>query len=111
MAVASGAGAEVDADTLPILPETRAVADALGLDPLGLLASGALLIAASPGAVPGIRRNLEAAGIPISVVGRLTGDPTSFTLHSGSDQRELPEFAVDEVARELTENGGPVIVG
>ncbi len=105
LAVASGAGAEVDADALTILPETRVVTDALGLDPLGLLASGALLIAASPGAVPGIRRNLEAAGIPISVVGRLTGDPTSFTLHSGSDQRELPEFAVDEVARELAEDG------
>jgi hydrogenase maturation factor len=111
LAVASGAGAEVDADILPILPETRAIADALGLDPLGLLASGALLIAAPPDAVPGIRRNIEAAGIPVSIVGRLTGDPTSFTLHSGSDRRELPEFAVDEVARELAEDGDSVLAG
>jgi hydrogenase maturation factor len=101
LAATSGAGAEIDADALSILPETRAVADALGLDPLGLLASGALLIAAAPEAVASIRRNLESAGIPVSVVGKLTGDPESFILRSGGDERELPSFAVDEVAREL----------
>jgi hydrogenase expression/formation protein HypE len=104
LAIASHTGADIDADALPILPETRAVADALGLDPLGLLASGSLLIAAAPDAVPAIRRNVESAGIPISVVGRLTGDPAAFTLYSGSIQRELPIFAVDEVARVLAEH-------
>jgi hypothetical protein len=62
------------------------------------------LIAAAPDAVPAIRRNVESAGIPISVVGRLTGDPAAFTLYSGSIQRELPIFAVDEVARVLAEH-------
>lgn len=107
LAAASGAGAAIDADALPIFPETRLVADALGLDPLGLLASGALLIAAAPEAVPAIRRNLEAAGIPVSRVGTLTGDPESFTVHSGRDERELPSFAVDEVARELAGDQAP----
>ncbi len=111
LAAASDAGADIDADALPILPETRAVADALGLDPLGLLASGALLIAATPDAVPDIRRHVESAGIPIAVVGRLTADPTSFTLHAGRGQHELPIFAVDEVARELAETGTSVSTG
>ena len=87
LAAASKLGAEINADALPILPETRAVADALGLDPLGLLASGALLIAAAPDAVSGMCRAIESAGIPVSVVGKLTGNPASFTLHS--DQGEL----------------------
>ena len=107
LAAASNAGAAIDADALPILPETRLVAAALGLDPLGLLASGALLIAAAPEAVPGIRRNLEAAGIPVSQVGALTGDPESFTVRSGRDERELPSFAVDEIARELAGDHAP----
>lgn len=102
LATVSDAGAEVDAGSLPILPETLAVAGALGLDPLGMLASGALLLAARPDAVPGIRRNVESAGIPITIVGRLTGNRESFVLNEGNERRELPEFAVDEVARELS---------
>jgi len=49
LAAASGAGVHLDAPvSLSILPETRAVCAALGLDPLGLLASGALLVAVAP---------------------------------------------------------------
>jgi hydrogenase maturation factor len=103
LAVASGTGVEIDADALPVLPETREIADALGLDPLGLLASGSLLVAAAPDAVSGIRRNLEGAGIPVAVVGRLSADPDAFMLHSGDDRRELPSFAVDEIARVLAD--------
>ena len=111
LAAASGTGAEIDADAIPILPETRAVADALGLDPLGLLASGALLISATPDAVPGIRQRVEAAGIPVSVVGRLTDEPSAFALESAGVRRDLPSFIVDEVARELAQDGGPVPPG
>ncbi|MGH2615859.1 MAG: AIR synthase-related protein [Thermomicrobiales bacterium] len=106
LAAASGAGAAIDADALPILPETRLVADALQLDPLGMLASGALLIAARHDAVSAISRNVESAGIPIRVIGRLTDDPSRFTLIAGGAERELPEFAVDEVARELSKTTG-----
>ena len=61
-------GVEIDADAVPILDETRAVADALGIDPLGMLASGSLLIAA-PGGGAGIVRDIEAAGIPVTCRG------------------------------------------
>ena len=49
LAMVSGAGVEIDAEAVPILAETRAVADALGIDPLGMLASGSLLIATPTG--------------------------------------------------------------
>jgi hydrogenase maturation factor len=110
LAAASGTGAMIDGDALPILPETRAVADALQLDPLGMLASGALLIAAWPDAVSGIARAMESAGIPIQVVGRLTDDPSRFTLTAGVEERTLPEFAVDEVARELAKTSAAMRV-
>lgn len=106
LAEVSESGIEVDADAIPILPETQAIADALQLDPLGILASGSLLIAAREDAVPTIVRDVEAAGIAVSVVGRLTGDRGVCTLNSGHEQRPLPEFAVDEVARELTKTPG-----
>jgi hydrogenase maturation factor len=105
LAMVSGAGVEIDAEAVPILAETRAVADALGVDPLGMLASGSLLIAARAEGAARILHDLEAAGIPVSVVGRLTDDPQEASLISGGKRQPLPEFAVDEVARLLSEAG------
>src|SRR5215211_5011248 len=101
LAIVSGAGVEIAAEAIPILDETRAVAEALGIDPLGMLASGSLLIATRAEGVPGIVHSIESAGIPVSVVGRLTEDPRDALLIEGGEQRQLPEFAVDEVARVL----------
>jgi hydrogenase maturation factor len=105
LAIVSGAGVEIDAEAVPILAETRAVADALGIDPLGMLASGSLLIATRAEGVARVVNEIEAAGIPVSVVGRLTDDPGEASLISGGERRPLPEFAVDEVARLLSQTG------
>src|SRR3989337_1720618 len=45
MAEASGLGVTVRAEAITVLPETQAICAAASLEPLGLLASGALLIA------------------------------------------------------------------
>jgi hydrogenase maturation factor len=107
LATLSGTGVEIYADSVPVLPETLAVADALGLDPLGMLASGSLLIAARPDAVTSIVRDIEAARIPVSIVGTLTDRPSSFTLITEGTRRDLTEFAVDEVARLLSFSSEP----
>lgn len=99
LAGASGLGARIDARAMPILPETQAVAGALDLNPLGMLASGSLLIAARPGAASGIVRALERAEISVTAIGELTDEPAAFTLADGDEVGNLPEFAVDEVAR------------
>ena len=101
VAAASRTGVEIDLARIPVYPETRAIATALGLDPLGMLASGALLIAAQPEAAPHIARAIERSDIPITVIGHLTDDPESLVLTDGTDRRDLPEFATDEVARGL----------
>jgi hydrogenase expression/formation protein HypE len=99
MAAASGVGAVLHRDAIPILPETFAVAEALGLDPLGMLASGSLLIAARPEAVPAIVREVSASGIAIAPIGALTEDPSEMLMTADGEREPLPEFAVDEVAR------------
>jgi hydrogenase expression/formation protein HypE len=105
LAIVSGAGVEIEAEAIPILDETRAIAEALGIDPLGMLASGSLLIATQAESVSSIVRDIEAAGIPVSVIGRLTEDPLDAVLIEAGERRQLPEFAVDEVARELSDSG------
>lgn len=102
LALVSGVGVELDAASIPVFAETRAIARALNLDPLGILASGALLIAARQDATSELLHSIESAGVPASVIGRLTDDPSEFVLNTAAGQVPLPEFEVDEVARVLT---------
>lgn len=103
IAAASNLGVAIDRDAIPLFAETREIAGTLGLDPLGMLASGALLIAAEAAAAPFITRDLGRAGIAATVIGHLSDDPASLTMRQGDDLLPLPEFAVDEVARALAE--------
>lgn len=71
LAEASKCGVRLEADAVPVAPETRAICRALGADPLALISSGAMLIAV-PAPAP-LLAELGRAGIPAAVVGRLTG--------------------------------------
>jgi hydrogenase maturation factor len=102
LAAASNLGLEIDASAVPILPETLAVTEALALDPLGMLASGALLIAADPEAVRGIIHSLSSEEIPGHVIGHLTPEPEEAILLVDGVRRGMPVVPVDEVARELS---------
>ncbi len=72
LAMAAGAGLAVERARIPVLPETQAVCAALGLDPLRLIASGALLIAAAPSDVERLTAALVARGTAASLIGRVT---------------------------------------
>ena len=72
MAAASGLGLHVDAASIPVLPECRVVCGALGLDPMGLIASGSLLAAVPPDRADGLIDALAGAGIEAWEIGRFT---------------------------------------
>jgi len=100
LAAASGAGVHLDAPgSLPVLPETRAVCTALGLDPLGLLASGALLAAVAPVDVAATLAALQAHGAGGRVIGRVTEVSDGLTMAGPVGTSALPTFARDELAR------------
>ena len=91
-------------EKVPILPETTAVANALGLDPLGMLASGSLLLTVEPQSAPEIISALSAAGIPAARIGVITDESEEFILERDGGSEALPSFAVDEVARLFAED-------
>lgn len=103
LALASGYGVTVDERAIPIYPETRALCDALGLDPLGLIASGALLAAVEPGASGEALALLQQAGIPAASIGRVEADPARLELVTNAGVAPLPAFPVDELARLFAE--------
>ncbi len=71
MAESSNLGMEVSASKIPVAPETREVCSRLGLDPLKLMSSGSLLIAADPHEAPTIAKRLLRMKVRVSEVARL----------------------------------------
>jgi hydrogenase maturation factor len=106
LAASAGLAAEIDPDAIPIYPETAAICARLGLDPMGLISSGALLAVVDPQHVGFATQALEAAGISCVRIGSFTSDEGSDVFFKTEDGlMPLPEFAVDEIARYFTERG------
>jgi hydrogenase maturation factor len=99
LAHASGVGLEIFEDQLPYLPETVALCRHFGLGPLGVIASGALLIAAAPQFTQKIIDGLSEAGIRASVIGRVQPAEKGRVLVGQAGSRPLPTFARDEITR------------
>ena len=99
LATAASVGMTVDAERIPILPECRTICDALSLDPLGLIASGALLATLPPSEAEPLVATLNQEGIPTSVIGSVTPASEGLRLVSNGTSRPLPTFERDELAR------------
>lgn len=97
IAAASRLGVEVDGAAIPILPETAAIAEHYGIDPLGLLSSGALLVAT----IPGMEVDLHAHMVPMTRIGVLTDTPGHLTMTTAGGSEPLPRFDSDELTRAL----------
>jgi hydrogenase maturation factor len=65
-----------------VRPATRAICAALGVDPLRLISSGALLIACPDG--PQMVRELAARGIAAAVIGAVTPSSRELVLPGGT---------------------------
>jgi hydrogenase maturation factor len=101
MANAAGVGLALESERIPVLPECREFCRALGLDPLGLIASGSLLAAVAPRDVPRLVDALRRQGIAAQEIGRCTAPEEGLTLRTADGVRELPTFDRDELARWL----------
>ena len=99
MAEVSKLGFVIEEQSLPILKETRALLDFYGLNPLGVLSSGALLIAASPGHSLKIIEKLSHLQIPAVVIGSARGKKRGVVLSGSKGLRPFPRFARDEIAK------------
>ena len=100
LAAASGNGLTVEEDAVPVLPECKSLCDALGVDPWGLIASGALLVICPPEESDTIIRELKANNIPANLIGQMTGHGEHAMMsRRGQPPRPLPVFARDEIAR------------
>ncbi len=94
IAAASGVGMEIDEARFHYPEEVRMVCDHFLIDPVAAIAEGSLLITAKPESVDVILGRLQRAGIPASVIGRVTGDPAQRWIERRDGRREplaMPE--------------------
>ena len=72
------------------------------MDPLGLLASGALLITLPAGDVPKLILALERQGIAGWEIGQMLAPEEGLIMIGQAGEVPLPEFPRDELARYLS---------
>ncbi|GKZ13959.1 AIR synthase family protein [Haladaptatus sp. T7] len=93
MAEASGVRLEVARDDVPVRDATRDLCDTMGVDPLRIFGSGALLAAVPEGSVEEALDAVREAGIPAAVVGRVVEGDGALAL----DDEEITDPPRDEL--------------
>jgi hydrogenase maturation factor len=117
LAVAGGVGMEIDLDAIPISPLAAKLCAIYGLDPLGTVASGALLATCAPDHAQSIIEQWAQAGWPGAVIGRMTdhgsapaqnggqiinpvtGRTQTLTALRNGKRVPFPTFAADEIIK------------
>lgn len=103
LAQASGKGIVVDLGRVHVFPETAVFCQVLDLDPLGLIASGALLVAAAPEESSNMVRALTREGIRAAVIGQVVDGPVTVQVETPGEPVPLPIFEQDELTRLFAE--------
>lgn len=99
LAAVAGATLHVEPDAIRVYDETRAVCDALGLDPLGLLASGALLAIVSADDAERLASRRGEHAIDWRTIATVKPGPPRVILGAEDPATPFPAFARDELAR------------
>ncbi len=99
MARAAGAGMRVDLDAIPVLDESAALCREFGLDPLGTIASGAILVAVAPGDAGRLADVLSRAGYPTALIGQITPAEAGLVAARAGLSVPWPMFATDEITK------------
>ena len=99
LAEAAGVGLKIEAGAIRILPEAAQLCADFGLNPLGAIASGSLLICADQACERRMVARLRRDRIPVVRIGTVVPKKNHVTLIEEGCARPFPRFAVDELAR------------
>jgi hydrogenase expression/formation protein HypE len=99
LAEAAGVGLLVEGEKIDVLPECRRLCAEFGLDPMGTIASGALLITLPSQQAEELRAVLSSEQIAASVIGCVRPAEDGVKLKHRESVTDLPRFAQDEIAK------------
>ena len=107
VAAASGLSLVLEAESTPVLPECAAICEALQIDPLGLIGSGALLATLPAGTVPNALRALDRVGVSGWEIGQMIEPELGLWLIDRAGEHPMPQFRRDELACYLEQRAHP----
>jgi hydrogenase maturation factor len=105
LADAANVGLRIDRDRVMTLPEGKVLCEAFGLDPLGTIASGALLMTLAPAEAGVVIHALARESIDCHFIGQVVPREQGVTLMDGAKQTPMPIFHQDEITRLFATSG------
>jgi hydrogenase maturation factor len=99
VAWAARVGLLIRAEAVPVFPETQAICNHYQLDPMGLIASGALLIVAAADQVKNLLSRLREERIPATIIGEVTDKSKGVKLLTAEGLCDLPLYEQDELTK------------
>jgi len=89
----------VNIDRIPVFPQTEKMCTLLGIDPMGLIGSGSLLICSRKNETEMIMDSIQNAGIDIARIGEVMEAGRGVEAVSKAGPANWPSFEVDEITR------------
>lgn len=102
LATASGRTLEIDPSAIPVQAATRSICDRLGVDPLGLIGSGALLVGCAPAAAAAVEQAMADCDVQLTWIGH--------SRERGAPATGLPRFPRDELLAALAGRAARAVV-
>lgn len=99
LATASGVGLSIERERIPVLAEGARLCGEFGLDPLGTIASGALLLTLAPADAAVVLHACAREGIDCAFIGQVVAREEGVTLVEAGQARPMPLFAQDEITK------------
>ncbi len=90
---------EILPDQIPILEEAQKLCAHFGLDPFGVIASGALIIVTDPVDADVVVKALQAEGIRAEVIGTVLPPGQGVLFRRGNEIEKAPRFESDELTK------------
>jgi hydrogenase maturation factor len=99
VAWAAKVGLRIHADSVPVFPETQAICNHYHLNPMGLIASGALLIIVQANEAEKVLTRIRSQGIAATVIGEVTDKRKGVKLLTADGVVDLPLYEQDELTK------------
>jgi hydrogenase expression/formation protein HypE len=99
LSIAGGYRIKIDMDAIPVFVETRQVCRLLGIDPLGLIGSGSLLICCRRTGSKSLMSAIRRAGIDVTCIGEVLAEGQGIAALKEAQPTPWPQFEVDEITR------------
>lgn len=99
MSVAGRHRIKVDMNRIPIFSQTEKISHLMGIDPMGLIGSGSLLICCRKDDTDRLIKQIQNAGIKVTCIGEVTESGQGIEAERSGKAAPWPCFEVDEITR------------